>query len=109
MSGGPQELQEAEAALREALRDHEETAGSGRSQAFSLQRQLEAEKEQRLIDISRTTQTHASLLSDATASIKRLEVPSIPANCLASIDCGALSHHHWLPYQSQQRGVLCQH
>lgn len=66
-----------EGALREALRDHEETAGNGRSQAFSLQRQLEAEKEQRLLDISRTTQTHATLLSDATESIKRLEVQAL--------------------------------
>ena len=66
-----------EESLRESLREHEETAGSGRSQAFALQRKLEAEKAQRVIDISRTTQTHANLLADANDRINRLEV-SLP-------------------------------
>lgn len=54
--------------------EQQETAGNSRSKAISLQSQLEQEKEQHLTDISRTTQTHANLLSDATESIKRLQV-----------------------------------
>ncbi len=39
-----------------------------------LQRKLDAEKAQRIADISRTTHTHANLLADANQRIKQLEV-----------------------------------
>lgn len=73
---------ETESALREALREHEETAGTGRSQALALQRKLDQEKTQRMADISRTTQTHASLLVEANDRIKRLEVCAPPSGHL---------------------------
>ncbi len=117
-----QDLRAAEESLRLAMREHEETAGSSRDQAFSLQvrhlqsqsalaakccwlrrhcmswrcaevplasmllareckvtpcwlqRKLDAEKAQRIADISRTTHTHANLLADANQRIKQLEV-----------------------------------
>ena len=44
------------------------------SSACHVQRKLEAEKAQRVADISRTTHTHANLLADANQRIKHLEV-----------------------------------
>lgn len=68
-----------ECALRESVREQKETASTGRNQTLALQRKLEQEKSQGMADISRTTQTHASLIVEANDRIKRLEVCAPPS------------------------------
>ena len=76
--GYAQEVWAKESALRESVREHKDTVSTGRNQTLALQRKLEQEKSQRMADISRTTQTHASLIVEANDRINRLEVCAPP-------------------------------
>ena len=70
------------------------------AQLRRLQRKLDAEKAQRIADISRTTHTHANLLAEANQRIKHLEVCPhdtacwfFPLQCLSSSACFVTVSH----------------